>query len=56
MSEGNTICCLTCNVTFISNEKHTCIEMKEYKIEVEERIFDKENESDNIPKMKKKKN
>ena len=56
MSTGNTICCLTCHVTFISNEKHTCIELKEDKIEIEERIFDKENESDNIPKMKKNKN
>ena len=55
MSTGNTICCLTCHVTFSSNEKHTCIEMKDDKIEVEERIFDKENESDNIPKMKKNK-
>ena len=56
MSAGNTTCCLNCHVTFISNEKHTCIEIKDDKIEVEERILDKENESDNIPKMKKNKN
>ena len=56
MSAEDITVCSTCHVTFSSHEEHTCIELKEDEIEVKERIFDKENESDNIPKIKKNKN
>merc|ERR1719483_1140589 len=49
------ICCLNCHVTFSSNEEHTCIEMKKARIEKQEFISNKENDSDNIPKINKRK-
>ena len=55
MSAEDIICCLNCHMTFSSHEEHTCIEMKKARIEAPEFISNKENESDNIPKMKKRK-